>query len=163
MVVIDRTTPPIRDTPGQKSERRSGRGHKSGAGSPWEKNKIFLHVREKGEDIVKKMNKTELKTFDSAFKNEVIRLKLDQDIRFRETVEAYEFQVEMITGLREAIAKEGYKIEIPAGRDAVKLVSNPSISDLNKAEILAQKLRMEIDAKIEKAKQAVPAGPALTL
>ena len=34
------------------------------------------------------------------------------------------------------------------------MVSNPAIADLNKAEILAQKIRVELDGKVKEALQA---------
>lgn len=109
------------------------------------------------------MKKTKLKKLTSDFWKEAESLGLTDDLRFMQTVEAYDYQIEMIEGLRKAITAEGYKIAVPAGRDAVKLISNPSVSDLNKAEILAQKLRIEIDSKIEKAIQAKPPSADLKL
>lgn len=105
---------------------------------------------------MKEISEKRLKILDNKFWKEAAELKLTEDRRFVDAAKAYEFQRELSEGLRVAIDEEGYKIEVPVGRDATKMVSNPSIADLNKAEILAQKLRQELDSKLEKARAAKP-------
>lgn len=75
---------------------------------------------------------------------------LDQKL-FRQALDAYNFQVELAEALRERIYNEGTSIVIPVGKDGEKLASNPAIADLNKAEILAQKIRIELDGKMNAA------------
>lgn len=108
-----------------------------------------------------KVSKNRLKMIDSAFWSEAEKLNLTSDRRFLDAVDAYEYQTKLIAGLREKIGDQ-YQIPTPVGK-GFKMVSNPSIGDLNKAEILAQKLRMEIDSKLDKARQAKPPEAELTL
>lgn len=78
---------------------------------------------------------------------------LDQKL-FIQAVESYNFQIELAEKLRENIREIGTTIMIPVGRDNEKLASNPAIADLNKAEILAQKIRLELDKKMDRAKES---------
>ena len=91
------------------------------------------------------------KTLSENFLKQARDLGLLNSKTFSDTVEAYNFQISLIENLRKRIEKEGTSIMIPVGKDGQKLASNPAVSDLNKAEILAQKLRMELDGKVKAA------------
>lgn len=91
------------------------------------------------------------KRLDDEYMKKAKGLGLLDQKHFRQAVEAYNFQIELAEMLRSRIRKEGTTILIPAGKDGTKMVSNPAVADLNKAEILAQKLRLELDKKMTTA------------
>lgn len=95
-----------------------------------------------------------MKTLDEEWMKSAHALGLLDQKHFRQAVEAYNFQVSLAEKLRERIEKEGTSILVPVGKDGEKMASNPAIADLNKAEILAQKIRMELDGKVKDAVQA---------
>lgn len=99
------------------------------------------------------MGRKSIKTLDEEWMKSVGKLGLLDQKHFRQAVEAYNFQVDLAEKLRARIQKEGTSIVIPVGKDGEKLSSNPAIADLNKAEILAQKIRMELDGKVKDAVQ----------
>ena len=92
-----------------------------------------------------------LKTLNKEWLRQAESLGLLNDKLFREAIDAYTFQIELIEALRQNIKATGTTITIPVGRDNEKVASNPAIADLNKAEILAQKIRLELDKKMERA------------
>lgn len=99
------------------------------------------------------MGRKSMKTLDEEWMKSAHALGLLDQKHFRQAVEAYNFQVSLAEKLRERIEKEGTSILVPVGKDGEKLASNPAIADLNKAEILAQKIRMELDGKVKDAVQ----------
>lgn len=100
------------------------------------------------------MARKSLKTLDEEWTRQATKLGLLDQKHFRQAMEAYNFQVQLAETLRARIAREGTSIWVPAGKDSKKMVSNPAIADLNKAEILAQKIRVELDGKVKEALQA---------
>lgn len=100
------------------------------------------------------MGRKSMKTLDEEWMKSAHALGLLDQKHFRQAVEAYNFQISLAEKLRGRIEKEGTSILVPAGKDGEKLASNPAIADLNKAEILAQKIRMELDSKVKDAVQA---------
>lgn len=95
-----------------------------------------------------------MKTLDEEWMKSAHALGLLDQKHFRQAVEAYNFQIYLAEELRGRIEKEGTSFLVPVGKDGEKLASNPAIADLNKAEILAQKIRMELDSKVKDAVQA---------
>lgn len=100
------------------------------------------------------MGRKSMKTLDEEWMKSAHALGLLDQKHFRQAVEAYNFQISLAEKLRGRIEKEGTSILVPVGKDGEKLASNPAIADLNKAEILAQKIRMELDSKVKDAVQA---------
>ena len=99
------------------------------------------------------MGRKSMKTLDEEWMKFAHALGLLDQKHFRQAVEAYNFQISLVETLRGRIEKEGTSILVPVGKDGEKLASNPAIADLNKAEILAQKIRMELDGKVKDAVQ----------
>lgn len=93
-------------------------------------------------------------TLDKEWRQAAERFGLLDQKHFRQALEAYDFQIQLAEKLRQRIQEEGTSIVVPVGRDGEKLASNPAIADLNKAEILAQKIRMELDGKMKAAEEA---------
>lgn len=95
-----------------------------------------------------------MQTLDQDWMKSAHALGLLDQKHFRQAVEAYNFQISLAEKLRKRIEDEGTSILVPAGKDGKKMASNPAIADLNKAEILAQKIRLELDGKMKDAVQA---------
>lgn len=95
-----------------------------------------------------------MQTLDQEWMKSAHALGLLDQKHFRQAVEAYNFQISLAEELRKRIEDEGTSILVPAGKDGKKMASNPAIADLNKAEILAQKIRLELDGKMKDAVQA---------
>ncbi|WP_317300769.1 hypothetical protein [Allobaculum stercoricanis] len=97
------------------------------------------------------MGRKKMATIDKEWQQQAESYGLLDQKHFRQALEAYNFQIELAEILRKRIGREGTSIVIPVGKDGEKLASNPAIADLNKAEILAQKIRMELDGKMNAA------------
>lgn len=100
------------------------------------------------------MGRKSRQTLDQEWMKSAHALGLLDQKHFRQAVEAYNFQISLAEELRKRIEDEGTSILVPAGKDGKKMASNPAIADLNKAEILAQKIRLELDGKMKDAVQA---------
>lgn len=97
------------------------------------------------------MGMKQAKTLNEEYMKRARELGLLDQKHFRQAVEAYNFQVQLAETLRQRICEEGTSIMVPVGKDGEKIASNPAIADLNKAEILAQKIRLELDGKMKDA------------
>lgn len=100
------------------------------------------------------MGRKSRQTLDQEWMKSAHALGLLDQKHFRQAVEAYNFQISLAEELRKRIEDEGTSILVPAGKDGKKMASNPAIADLNKAELLAQKIRLELDGKMKDAVQA---------
>ena len=100
------------------------------------------------------MRKRSIKKLDKDFMDMANSFGLLDQKTFVDIIEAYNFQLTLIKNLRSRIEKEGTSVAIPVGKEGVKMVSNPAVGDLNKAEILVQKLRAEMDLRIKEASEA---------
>lgn len=99
------------------------------------------------------MGRKSIETLNKEWLTLVNSLGLLNQKLFRQAFESYEFQISLAEKLRKRIEEEGTSIIVPVGKDGEKQASNPAIADLNKAEILAQKIRLELDAKVKEAIQ----------
>ncbi|MBD5423946.1 MAG: hypothetical protein HDR44_02310 [Allobaculum sp.] len=97
------------------------------------------------------MGRKSMKALDKEWRQQAESYGLFDQKHFRQALEAYDYQVQLAQRLRERIDQEGTSIFIPVGKDNEKMVSNPAIADLNKAELLAQKIRIELDGKMKEA------------
>lgn len=97
------------------------------------------------------MARKKMSTLKKEWRQQAEELGLLDNKNFAQALDAYDFQVDLAEALRKRISEEGTSIIVPVGREGEKIASNPAIADLNKAEILAQKIRMELDGKMSAA------------
>lgn len=100
---------------------------------------------------------------DASWKEEAEKLKLMDDKLFCNAFDSYDFLVRMIEDLRANIEENGPVMEVEMSNGKTKTIANPAVNELNKTEVLAQKIRQELDLKMKEARKLAEDAEELSL